>query len=337
MLLTSGDPARIMLVQPKPPWERSKLPPQLAAIAAGGAEVARGRDGTALVEGQYRGGTRLIKRNNGQEGSINILGVGPYWRETVPEFRLLAGRMPRPGARELIAGSIAREKFSGLDDNRVDFLDTRWRVVGTFAASPWLSAFLLGDAATLKAAAKQPHDNFVVVRLETPDAFEAFRQSMAAKLPPDVIIQRETDYYAGIWKSITQTAQAMSLIYVLAGLAAFGATAAMTHVLQVVAEERAREIAVLRSLGFGSIPVACSLVAEAILLSLIGVAAGAAIEWLCFDGILYNGAYNVFRVTMNMHVLAVAVSWGLAIALVGVLRPAIRVARQTPIEALRNV
>ena len=335
-LLTSGDPARVMLVQTNPPWIRSKLPPQLASSVAIAPGVAHARDGAALVEGQYRGNTKLIKRNNGNEGTVNILGVGPNWQEMAPEFRLLTGRVPRPGAKELIAGNIAWEKFSGLDDDQVAFLGIQWRVVGTFTASPWISAYLLGDTAALKAAANQPHDNFVLVRLTAPEALAAFRQAVTSKLPPGIIVQRETDFYAGIWKSITETAQALSLIYVVAGLAALGATAAMMHVMQVAVEERARDIAVLRALGFGGIPVALSLGVEAMLLSLLGVAMGAAVQWLCFDGILYNGAYNVFRSTINLHVLLVAISWGLLIALAGVIRPALALARQAPIEAIRE-
>jgi hypothetical protein len=61
------------------------------------------------------------------------------------------------------------------------------------------------------------------------------------------------------------------------------------------------------------------------------------VVWLCFDGNLYNGAGNVFRVTVNLHLLLVAMGWSLVIALAGVSRPALRLARQTTMEALREV
>jgi putative ABC transport system permease protein len=105
----------------------------------------------------------------------------------------------------------------------------------------------------------------------------------------------------------------------------------------VAAEERAREIAVLRALGFDGIAIALSLAAEGMLLSLLGALAGAAVVWLFFDGNLYNGAGNVFCVTVNLHLLLVAMGWGLVIAAAGILRPALRLVRQTPIEALREV
>ena len=60
--------------------------------------------------------------------------------------------------------------------------------------------------------------------------------------------------------------------------------------------------------------------------------------WLWLDGFLYNGAGNIFRVTViNLHLLLVTMGWGFTIVLAGVLGPALRLARQTPIEALREV
>jgi putative ABC transport system permease protein len=336
-LLTSGDPARVVLSQINQPWEDDKLAPRLAEMAAGMPGVARARDGAPLVDGEYKGDFSLTKRNNGTPGSINVVGVGPHWPEMATEFHLLSGRMPRPGAKELIAGEIARRKFSGLDDNQVDYRGTRWRIVGTFVASPWWSAYLLGDAATLKATGNRPYSNAILLRLTAPEAFEAFRREAARKLPPDIRIERETDNYARYWTRITQMAAAFDLTYMLAGLAAFGAAAAMAQVMQVAAEERAREIAVLRALGFDGIAIALSLAAEGMLLSLLGAMAGAAVVWLCFDGNLYNGAGNVFRVTVNLHLLLVAMGWSLVIALAGVSRPALRLARQTTMEALREV
>ena len=47
---------------------------------------------------------------------------------------------------------------------------------------------------------------------------------------------------------------------------------------------RTREIATLRALGFGSVPVVISVLVEAALLSIVGGVIGGAIAWLAFDG-----------------------------------------------------
>jgi hypothetical protein len=102
-------------------------------------------------------------------------------------------------------------------------------------------------------------------------------------------------------------------------------------------EERAREIAVLRALGFNGLAVASSVVIEAMLLATLGAFLATTLVWLRLDGFLYNGATSVFRVTVDLHLLLVALVWGLAVALPGTLLPALRLARQTPIDALREV
>jgi putative ABC transport system permease protein len=103
-------------------------------------------------------------------------------------------------------------------------------------------------------------------------------------------------------------------------------------------EERAREIAILRALGFDGVAVAASVVVEAMLMAALGTVLGAALVWLWLDGFLYNGAGNIFRVTVvNPYLLLEAMGWGLTIVLAGALGPALRLARQTPIEALREV
>jgi putative ABC transport system permease protein len=113
--------------------------------------------------------------------------------------------------------------------------------------------------------------------------------------------------------------------------------AAVMMVMQVAAEERARDIAVLRALGFGGVAVAASLAAEAMLLCLLGATAGTVAVWLWNDGFLYIADGTIVRVTVNLNMWWLAMKWGMAVALLGVLRPAIRIARQTTMEALREV
>ena len=62
--------------------------------------------------------------------------------------------------------------------------------------------------------------------------------------------------------------------------AVFGAVITM----YTAVASRTREIATLRALGFGSVPVVFSVLAEAILLGCIGGIIGGAIAWLAFDG-----------------------------------------------------
>jgi ABC-type lipoprotein release transport system permease subunit len=150
-----------------------------------------------------------------------------------------------------------------------------------------------------------------------------------------VIVERETDHYAGVWQSVPNSVYYVA--YLLAALIAAGVIAATTHTMQVTVDGKAAETACLRALGFDACAIAIALVLEALLLAALGAAAGTFGVWLWLDGFLYDGAGNIFRITVNLHLLLVAMGWGFTIALAGVLRPALRLARQTPIEALREV
>ena len=338
-VLDSGDPSRAIIRDAniyQALWlGNSKLAPNAAAVAATAPGVARADDGKPLVDVESFHGINLVKRNNGEKGNTTLVGVGPYWRQMTPSFHLLSGRLPRAGTRELLAGALAARKFSELDSGHAQYKGRRWNIVGTFRVGDWWDGFLVGDAWMVKADAKSTLDNAVRVRLTSPQAFAAFRREAAPRLTPNMVVERETDYYADFWRDVPNNLY--YIMYMLAGLIGTGAFAGTTQTMQGAVEERAREIAVLRVLGFDGIAVAASVIIEAVLLALVGAFIAVASVWLWLDGFLYNGASGIFRDTVNLRLLLQVLGWSLAVALPGAMGPALRLARQTPIEALRDV
>jgi putative ABC transport system permease protein len=99
---------------------------------------------------------------------------------------------------------------------------------------------------------------------------------------------------------------------------------------------RTREIGTLRALGFGSVPVAVSVLLEAVLLAFLGAALGALVAWLAFDGrVVYSG--SVFRLRVSAQLVALGLACGATIALLGGVFPAIRAGRLEAAKALRAV
>lgn len=326
-------PAHGMLQQ----WwlHKSILPDGVAEIAATAPGVAHTANGKPLVEAEIVDLANFVKRNNGEMGNTTIVGVGPHWPEIAPTFRLLEGRIPKPGTRELIAGRLALRKFSGLDGKTANYKGIKWRVVGTFATGGWWDGYLVGDVDSLRRYGKHPSDSIVYLKLVSPNSFEAFRRAVAKRLPSSMIIERESDYYAGIWRSAPQVLYYCA--YLISGLIAAGAFAGTVQIMNSAVEERAREIATLRALGFDSRAIAASVMLEAVLLAVLGALAGAALAWLWRDGSIYNAAFDVFRVTVDLHLVLMAMSWGLTIAVVGTLPLALRTVRETEIHALQDL
>jgi putative ABC transport system permease protein len=333
-VILHGVPAGVVMRR----WwlHKSILPDDVTEIAAAAPGVARAADGTPLAEAEIVGvADQLRKRNDGEMGNTTIVGVGPRWREIASSFRLLGGRMPRPGSRELIAGYLARQKFSGLDGNRLNYKGVSWRIVGTFTTGGWWDGYLIGDVGALRPYGKHPSGSIVLVRLVSPNDFEAFRRTVARRIPPSIIMERESDYYAEVWQSAPRIL--FYCAYLISGLIAAGAFAGTVQIMHGALEERNRETATLRALGFDSRAVAASVVLEAVLLALLGALIGAALVWLWRDGFLYNAAWDVFRVTVDLYLVLMAMAWALTIALAGTLPLAIRTVRESEIHALQNL
>jgi putative ABC transport system permease protein len=103
---------------------------------------------------------------------------------------------------------------------------------------------------------------------------------------------------------------------------------------------RGLEIATLRAIGFGALPVLLSVMTEALLLSLIGGIIGASLAWLFFNGhsvSTLGGAFAqvVFQLTVTRALIITGIIWACAIGLLGGFFPALRAARLPVAEALR--
>jgi putative ABC transport system permease protein len=128
---------------------------------------------------------------------------------------------------------------------------------------------------------------------------------------------------------------------IISGLMAVGAIFGALNTMYTAVAARAREIATLEALGFGSSPVVLSVLVESMLLALIGGLAGAGVAWAIFDG--YRAAtlnwqtfsQVTFAFDVNARLLASGVGYALLIGFVGGLLPAIRAGRLPLATALR--
>jgi putative ABC transport system permease protein len=345
-ILDSGDPARVLLRGASTRWlAQSRLPEGVAASAASVPGVARAADGSPLAEAMFHATIGpVVRRSRGTKTGIDIVGVGPHWREMTPSFRLLSGRLPTPGTNEVMVGRLAPRALFGLDGGAVkrtlaangkEFEDVEWQVVGTFTTGDWWDGYLVGDIDTLRQYGRGLDATTVRVRLDSPQSFEVFRSAVARQLPPSVKVERETDYYAGFWSSIPKFV--LYVAYLLGGLLGLGAIAATTQVTHAALEARRREIATLRLLGFDGRAAAASLALEAMLFAVLGALLAATLMWFLRDGDVWAGAGSVFEFKVDLHLVLVATGWAAAFAMMGTLPMAVRTLRRREVEALQEL
>jgi len=320
----------------------STLPFEATRIIADGAGVLQGPEGP-VASAETFVIVDLPMRSTGTDANVPLRGVQPAAFDIRGNIEIVEGRRFEPGRNEIIAGTAARQAFSGLDvGSKLRLGESDWTVVGVFSASSSLSeSELWCDVNVLQPAYRRTLFQSVYVKLESPDRFEEFKDALTADPRVRVKVMREDEYYAS--QSELLSAIVTGLGTLVAALMGIGAVFGAINTMYSAVAARSREIATLRALGFGGGPVVVSVLVESLLLALAGGLVGgvgaylgfhgyqaATINWQSFSQVVF-----AFQVTPRLLVQGLVVS--LLMGLLGGLLPAIRAARVSVAVALREL
>jgi putative ABC transport system permease protein len=309
--------------------------------------VARGPvDGAAdapLSSGELFVIVDLPSRATGATSNVPLRGVQPAAFATRPDLEITSGRKFEWGKNEILVGEGALRTFRGLElGSQLRWGKNEWTVVGTFASGGALwESELWCDARVLQPAYRRGNSfQTVYAKLESPEAFDKFKDALTTDPRLDVQVQRETEYFGNQGRTLQGIIRGLGFIVSL--LMGVGAVFGALNTMYSAVASRTREMATLRALGFGSGAVVVSVLAEAVLLALAGGAVGAVAAWALFDG--YRAAtlnWETFsQVTFAFEVTPALLVQGallaLVLGLVGGLFPAIRAARLPVTAALRE-
>ena len=123
---------------------------------------------------------------------------------------------------------------------------------------------------------------------------------------------------------------------------AIGAVFAALNTMYSAVVTRTVEIATLRALGFGGLPVVISVMIESLALALLGGVLGAGVAYLGFNGFTVSTLNNVsfsqvaFDFAVTPALIQDGLTWALVLGAIGGLFPAIRAARLPITVALRG-
>ena len=178
-------------------------------------------------------------------------------------------------------------------------------------------------------------------KLDSPGAFQDFKDRLTTDPRLNVKVVRQSDYYADQSTMVTNLITGLgTLVAVLMGIGAvFGAL----NTMYTAVSSRTREIATLRALGFRGAPVVISVLVESLVLALVGGALGGGLAYIAFDGFRaatlnwqsFSQVAFAFDVTPGLLVQGIV--YATIIGLVGGLLPAIRAARMPVATALREL
>ena len=320
----------------------SALDRNSAKLVVDAEGIKRDAEGNPITSAETMRILSLHKKQDDAEINVILRGVGPKMLEVRPELKIIAGRMFQPAVTELIVGKAAQAQFKGL--NVGDVVSSRganWTVVGVFeTGGDAHESSLMTYAETLISIDQRGSFQSVTALLESPSAFQAFKDSLSANPGLAVDVVREREYYQQ--QSKTMSTIISVIAYVVGGIMAVGAVFAALNTMYSAVSARLQEIATLRALGFGSTAMVASVLAEALVLALIGGVIGALIAWLFFNGNTVSTSGGgmgqmVFELTVSPQLMILGVVWACIIGVLGGLFPAMRAARLPVAMALRAI
>jgi putative ABC transport system permease protein len=304
--------------------------------------IARNEDG-AITSAELFVIIDLKKKTTGTDANVPLRGVTKAATAVHQDFRIVEGRMFERGLNEVVVGIGANFEFAGLDvGDSIEVAREQWPVVGIFEAGGGVSeAEIWVDAPVLQTAYRRGNSyQSVYAKLESPGAFQEFKDALTADPRLNVRPQREEEYYAQQSETLYMLITGLgTLIAVIMGV---GAVFSALNTMYTAVAARSREIATLRALGFHAGPVVISVLVESLLLAVVGGAIGAAVAWVAFDGFraatlnFASFSQMTFAFDVSLPLLVQGVVFALVIGFFGGLFPAVRAARLSVSEALRE-
>ena len=304
--------------------------------------IARSSDG-AVASAELFVIINVPKRSTGTDANVPLRGVEPMAFGVRTDVEIIDGRAFEWGKNEVIVGMGAVREFAGLDlGGTIPVGRENWEIVGVFAVNGSISeSEIWTDAGVLQPAYRRGSSfQAVYAKLESPDAFQGFKDRLTSDPRLNVKVVRQDEYYEAQSEAITTLVSVLGAI--IGGMMGLGAVLGAINTMYSAVSARTREIATLRALGFANGPVVISVLVEALVLALIGGVLGAAVAYFAFDGFrtatmnFQSFSQVAFAFDVTPALLVMAITYAALIGLVGGLFPAIRAARLPIASALRE-
>jgi len=241
---------------------------------------------------------------------------------------IVEGRPPRTG--EVIVGALVGKQL-GIDPARLAlgqklrFEGAEFTIVGRFAApGTTIEAELWTPLAELRGLTRRDDSSVAFVRVETPGDFadlELFtrrRLDLELMMIPTRVYYRElSDYFAPI----------RALAWAMATLIVAGALFGGANTINAAVQDRLRELAALRAVGYGGFAIVRSLSQESLLIAASGGIVGLVLARAFLAGGAVSIAMSAFSLEVDAISILVGFAGSLALGLLGTTPAALRVLR----------
>jgi putative ABC transport system permease protein len=280
---------------------------------------------------------------DGMVSNSLVRGVPAQVLKVHPEVHVIAGRPARPGTDEVIVGKGVRGNFKGLElGSTFDLKKNRpVQVVGIFeAGGSSLESEVWCDIETLRTSfGRGSSASSVTLVLESQAAYDGLAAYIENDKQLGLEPMREKVYYD---KQSEGTSLFITVIGVfIAVLFSVGAMIGAMITMYGAVSQRSKEVGTLRALGFSRGEVLFSFLIESSVLALVGGIIGslASMAMTAMDFSMMNFAtWQEIRFSFDPSpgIIFGSIAAGAVMGILGGFFPAIRAARLSPIEAMRQ-
>src|SRR5271169_1685279 len=245
-----------------------------ASITETQPEIAMGLNGQPLAAKELVVLINLPKRGSNKPSNVVIRGTTENSLLLRPQVKLAAGRMPRPGSSEIMAGkSIARRFKGGGLGETLRFGMRDWQVVGIFdAGNTGFNSEIWGDVDQLMQAFRRNAYSSVTFKLGDPAGFEKVKERIENDPRMTVESKRENIFYEEQSKVMAKFLRVLGLSLTI--IFSIGAVIGAMITMYSAVANRTSEIGTMRALGFQRANILTSFLIESLLLGFIGGCAG---------------------------------------------------------------
>ena len=280
-----------------------------------------------------------IKRPANRFYPATLRGVKAVARLVHPKLKVVAGQWPSPGRQEMAVGRKLLQKFPELGiGTTFRYGHRNWTIVGVIADAGsvresefWTNLDVLEQDAHFRNGYSSLH---VVLK---PGMEESFKRALTADARIAVDAFNERDYYA---EQALVADRLRILVLVVSAIIGLGAAFGGMNTMYAAVLRRARELGVLRSLGFGRGSVILSILVESELLAIAGAVLGIVVSLALMFATGFNQhMLSIGSLTFSSRLSLSAFLGGIVSALLigaaGGLLPAARAAHMPVAESLR--
>lgn len=298
------------------------------AQAGLGSLVKASVPGILAASDEIHMGTSVVLPGDPETYAGFVRGVTDEAYEVHQALTLTEGRLPGPG--EVVVGRLVAGQM-GVDPARLRvgasliLEGAELAIVGHFKApGTTLEAEIWTPLDPLRGLTQRDDSSCAFVLVSGDRALKLLKLFCDRRLDLELEMVSSEEYYeelARYMRPIRSMAWALSLLIGIAALLG-GANTSIASV-----QDRIRELAALRALGFSSWSIARSLLVEAVVIAAAGALAGLALGRLLLSGASVSLAMSAFELKADAVAVLVAFGAALLIALLGVIPAAVRVVR----------